>query len=55
MRRLLTLAVLAPLAFATTATARPPLPCDYWVHGCDVAAYVHDVCDRHTTLDCGIV
>jgi hypothetical protein len=26
----------------TTASARPPMPCDYWVHGCDVTAYLCD-------------
>lgn len=43
------LALLAPHASATTDV--PPLPCDYWVHGCNVLAYV---CDN-PHVDCGIV
>ena len=44
MRRTLFAALaLAPLAMlAPHATAKPPLPCDYWTHGCDVLAYVCD-------------
>jgi hypothetical protein len=57
MRRLVLAAlVLAPLALLTPgASAQQELPCKYWVHGCDAAAYVRDLCERETTLDCGIV
>ena len=37
------------LAFVPSASAAapPPLPCDYWVHGCNVLDYVCDtgVCE----------
>jgi hypothetical protein len=58
MRRLVALALLAATAAAPAASAvsgPPPLPCDYWVHGCNVPAYVYDACDRYTTLDCRVV
>jgi hypothetical protein len=55
MRRLvlatLALAPLAVLAPHATAQESPPLPCDYWVHGCNVLAYV---CDDNPNIDCGI-
>jgi hypothetical protein len=43
-------AFLAP----SSASARPPippLPCDYWIHGCNVAAYLCDagICLNETT------
>ena len=38
--------VLAP-AGAATASEAPPLPCSYWVHGCDAVAYV---CDASTAI-----
>ena len=28
------------LAFVPSSSARIPLPCEYWVHGCDATAYV---------------
>ncbi len=27
---------------SASASAPPPLPCDYWVHGCNVLEYVCD-------------
>lgn len=54
MRRPLALAVVALALLAPAASAKPDLPCDHWVHGCDAAAYVHDVCD-HYKIDCGVV
>ena len=51
MRRLVLAALtVVPLALLTPgASAKPDLPCDYWVHGCNVMAYV---CEA---VDCGIV
>lgn len=39
----------APSAGAMTIT-KPPLPCDYWVHGCNVTAYACDagICVEET-------
>jgi hypothetical protein len=56
MRRLvLALAIVVPAALlAPAASATRDLPCDHWVHGCDVAAYVYDAC-RAQHIDCGIV
>jgi hypothetical protein len=49
-RTLLAALALAPLGLlAPHASAKPDLPCDYWVHGCDVKAYV---CEA---VDCGIL
>jgi len=44
MRRALVLALfaLAALPASSGATKAPPLPCDYWVHGCNVLEYVCD-------------
>jgi len=49
MRRFLALAIVSAAAAVapSTASAKPPLPCDYWVHGCNVLEYVCDsrICD----------
>ena len=48
MRRAAVLAALSlSAAFAAapsagTAAGPPPLPCDYWVHGCNVLDYLCD-------------
>jgi hypothetical protein len=37
--------VISGFLASSTASARPPvppLPCDYWIHGCNVAAYLCD-------------
>jgi hypothetical protein len=53
MRRLLAATVLAAAALApAAASAEPDLPCDGWVHGCYVPAYVQELCD---IVDCGII
>jgi hypothetical protein len=55
MRRLLAATVLAAASFAPgAASAKPDLPCDGWVHVCNVPAYVYDLCERRT-IDCGIL
>ncbi|HWL36614.1 MAG TPA: hypothetical protein VNQ77_10495 [Frankiaceae bacterium] len=54
MRRLLAATVLAAAALEPAASAQPDLPCDGWVHGCYVPAYVYDVCERRQ-VDCGII
>ena len=37
-------ALVVSVAFvpSASATKAPPLPCDYWVHGCNVLEYVCD-------------
>jgi hypothetical protein len=41
MRRSIALAALVlSAALAPATSAKPSLPCDYWVHGCNVADYV---------------
>jgi len=48
MRRVIVLATFVlSLALVPSSSARIPLPCEYWVHGCDATAYVCDtgVCD----------
>ena len=43
MRRAIALIVfVGSLALVPSAPARIPLPCDYWVHGCNVLDYVCD-------------
>jgi hypothetical protein len=56
MRRLVLAAlVVGPLALLTPGASAQELPCKYWVHGCDFAAYVRDFCAKETHRDCGIV
>jgi hypothetical protein len=55
MRRVLAAALLATAVLAPAASAAPiPPPCAYWVHGCDLPAYVYDVCE-HYGIDCSVV
>jgi hypothetical protein len=43
MRRAVALvAFILSLALVPSAPAKPQLPCDYWVHGCNVLEYVCD-------------
>ena len=52
MRRAAVLMAVVISAFlAPSASARPPMPCDYWIHGCNVAEYLCDagVCISPTT------
>jgi hypothetical protein len=48
MRRAIALtAFVLSLALVPASSARIPLPCEYWVHGCDAKAYICEtgVCD----------
>ncbi len=47
-RRIALLTVGFALTIVGTASAKPPMPCDYWVHGCYVPAYL---CDAGVCVD----